>query len=322
MPALPSASAITRPTRVPAPVTSATRPSSSISRSSWRAGRRCDCSHFLILPLEPFERHVHYSEAARSVRCSVPIRSTARHEVEEISERLKPLDVFRRMAGMLYLQTIESRRDQGLEPLASAAVARVRPDRQRAGLMRDRDRALDRETLPGDERAPGVAEVSRERIPKLVDYATRDKGSRHVRTSDRAAVGLLKYLVQRERNAERVEFLDDLPGARVAICAQLAETHFQGLEAGEVQRQQVDFVVFLKSAQLHPGYYPNAQSLTGHASRRNSVDRVVIRECQGREAAALGGLDYPLGRDRTVRGSRVTVQVDERRPARIHAHRA
>src|SRR5450759_41789 len=182
------------------------------------------------------------------------------------------------MARMLYLQAIESRRDQGLEPLASPVVAWMRPDRQRAGLVRDRDRILDREMLLGDERAPGVAEIFRERTPKIVHHAARDQCARHVWTSDGSAVRLLKHLVQRQWNAERVEFVHNLLGTRVPRGAQLAETLLQTLEVGEVERQQVDLVLTLKRAQLHSGDYANAKSLTGRARRGNSIDRVVIRE--------------------------------------------
>ena len=65
-----------------------------------------------------------------------------------------------------------------------------------------------------------------------------------------------------------------------------------------------------------------ASRYTGHARRRNSINSVVIRERQGGKATALGSLDYSLGSERTVRGGRVSVQVDKRRPARIRTHRS
>jgi hypothetical protein len=91
---------------------------------------------------------------------------------------------------------------------------------------------------------------------------------------------------------------------------------------GDVQRQQMDLVVVLESAQLHSGDYSNAQALTRRARRRDSIDSVVIRQCKGGKATALGGLDYSFGSKGTVRGGRVSVQVDERRPARIRTHRS
>src|SRR6202049_5301257 len=123
-----------------------------------------------------------------------------------------------------------------------------------------------------------------------------------MRTADRAAVGLHKNFVHRELNAKSVEFVDDLLCSRVAPGAQSAETRLQRLEVRDVQRQQMDLVVFLEGAQLHSGDYSNTQALTGHARRRNSINSVVIRERQGGKATALGSLDYSVGSDRTGRG--------------------
>jgi hypothetical protein len=90
----------------------------------------------------------------------------------------------------------------------------------------------------------------------------------------------------------------------------------------DVHRQQMDLVVFLESAQLHSGDYSNTQALTRLTRRRDSINGVVIRKRQGGKATALGGLDYSFRSEGTVRGGRVSVQVDERRPARIRTHRS
>jgi hypothetical protein len=84
----------------------------------------------------------------------------------------------------------------------------------------------------------------------------------------------------------------------------------------------MDLVVFLESAQLHSGDYSDAQALAGNARRRYSINSVVIRQCERGKATALGRLDYSVGSERTIRSSRVSMQVDERRPARICTHRS
>ena len=84
----------------------------------------------------------------------------------------------------------------------------------------------------------------------------------------------------------------------------------------------MDLVVFLEGAQLHSGDYSDAQALTGNTRRWYSINGVVIRQCQGGKATALGRLDYSFGSEGTVRSGRVSVQVDERRPARIRTHRS
>ena len=89
-----------------------------------------------------------------------------------------------------------------------------------------------------------------------------------------------------------------------------------------MERQQVNFVIFVERAQLDSGDYANAQSLARCARRWNSSNRIVVSERQRLQAAALGGLDYLLWWESAVGGGRVRMQVDECRPARLCAHRA
>jgi len=78
----------------------------------------------------------------------------------------------------------------------------------------------------------------------------------------------------------------------------------------------------MESAQLHSGDYSDAQALSGNARRRDSINCVMIRQRQSGKATAVGRLDYSFGSERTIGSSRVSVQVDERRPARICTHRS
>ena len=89
-----------------------------------------------------------------------------------------------------------------------------------------------------------------------------------------------------------------------------------------MEREQVYFVVPVERAQLDAGDHTDACPLCCLAGCTDAVDSVVISERERGQPAALGGLDYSLGREGAVRGGRVSVQVDERRPARIRAHRA
>src|SRR5882762_641082 len=100
---------------------------------------------------------------------------------------------------MLYLETVEPGRDQRLEPFAPSSIARMRPNRERTGLVRYPDRIFDRKTLLRNERAAIATEVSHERISKIVHHASRDQCARNVRTSDGSTVRLLKDFIQRDR---------------------------------------------------------------------------------------------------------------------------
>jgi hypothetical protein len=88
----------------------------------------------------------------------------------------------------------------------------------------------------------------------------------------------------------------------------------------EVESQKMNFLLILDGAELYSGDHSNAKALASLARRGNALDRVVIRERQCGETAPFGCLDYTVGADGPVRGGRMGMQVDERRPARIRAH--
>ena len=96
----------------------------------------------------------------------------------------------------------------------------------------------------------------------------------------------------------------------------------QSVELGQMERQQMNFVVTLKRAQLTSGDDTNSEPLAGCPRRGNPFDGVVIGERERGETATLRRFDYALGRKGSVRRGRVGMQVDECRPARIRAHRS
>ena len=86
----------------------------------------------------------------------------------------------------------------------------------------------------------------------------------------------------------------------------------------------MNFVIILERAQLDPGDDPHTETLACRFRCRNTINGVVIREGDGRQAAAVCRFDHFLRREYAVRRSRVSVQIDECRPlrARIRAHRS
>ena len=90
------------------------------------------------------------------------------------------------------------------------------------------------------------------------------------------------------------------------------------LRAARLWLRSVVFVV--ERTEPHPGNYSNSESVTGSARRVDSPNRIMIGECQRRETAAVGGLDYLVGWKNAVGCCRVGMQVDKGRPARIPAH--
>ena len=98
---------------------------------------------------------------------------------------------------MLYFHSVEAGGNERLESLAIATIARMRPDRERPGCVRDGDRILERESRLRDERTARGAEVSHECVAEIMNHAARDERTRHVWTSHRAPIRLLQHFVQR-----------------------------------------------------------------------------------------------------------------------------
>jgi hypothetical protein len=139
---------------------------------------------------------------------------------------------------------------------------------------------------------------------------------------DGAAIGLLKDFIEGERNSNCVELLHDFLRSDVARCPKLSQSLIQNVKVGEVEREQMYFAVIVECAQLYSGDQTDASPLCRDAGRADAIYGVVIRERQRRQPAALSSLDYALRREKAVRGGRVGMKVDERRPARLSAHRA
>jgi hypothetical protein len=98
--------------------------------------------------------------------------------------------------------------------------------------------------------------------------------------------------------------------------SELSEVPLQGVELGEMQGEKMHFVIILECAQLGARNYADAKAVASFSRAGNAVDRVMICECEGSEPARRRCFDNLLWRERAVRGGRMSVQVDERRPAR------
>lgn len=220
------------------------------------------------------------------------------------------------------LNAVETGGDQRLETLASAAVARMSPDRNCTSLVGDRDCILDGKLVFRYERTPLRAKVPGECVTKITNDSTGNHRSRNVWSPNRSAIRLEENFVQCQRDAELIEPVDDPSCAGMSGNTEIGQPLFERTELGKVEREQVNFMVLIVSAQLHTGDHANSGALRRFSRRANTVYGIMIRERESREAAALRCLDYALGWECTVRGGRVGMEVDERRPARRIAHRS
>src|SRR4051812_18316504 len=179
---------MTRPTRVPAPVTRATRPFRSMRSSPLGVRSGGESGYPPILFPEPFSGDVHHPQAPGSVVRAVPVRATARKKVEEICESLQPLHVFSGVTGMPYLDSIEPGGHEGFQPFSASAVTRVRPYGDGASLVRDCNGVFDGELVFTYERAAVGSQITHEGVSEIRDHSPRNECARDVWPPDGTAV--------------------------------------------------------------------------------------------------------------------------------------
>ena len=97
-----------------------------------------------------------------------------------------------------------------------------------------------------------------------------------MRTTDRTAVSLFQNLVKGDRDAERIQLLDNVLRAFISERAQLGQLALQSFNASEMEREEMDFVLILKCAQLTAGDDADAEPITRCACGGDAGDAVVI----------------------------------------------
>src|SRR5829696_2348312 len=203
MPRAPRASAIARPTRRPAPVTSATRPASGSPPSGGRGtAARIDS---LVLAAEPLEGHLHHADRTRAVGRTVPIGTTAGDEPELVYAGAEPGDVVWRVARMLDLHPVEAHGDERLDALASARRSRMGKHREAAGSVNHRDGLAHPELVLGDIGRTTRSQIAVERVAHVRRPAVGDERSCDVRAPDGTRAGLQQHIVERDLDALRLE---------------------------------------------------------------------------------------------------------------------
>src|SRR5688500_3953848 len=164
MPRAPSARAIARPTRRPAPVTSATWPASGSASGGGRTSERLDA---LVLATEPVDRDVHHADGAGAVGRAMPVGTPAGDEPQLVDDRAKSCRVLRRMARVPDFHAIETQRHQGVDALTRAAGSRMCQDGQPTSRVHHGDGLTHPELILRDVGRPPGAEVAIECVANV-----------------------------------------------------------------------------------------------------------------------------------------------------------
>ncbi len=228
-----------------------------------------------------------------------------------VHEGHQPRGIVGRMTWMPNLHAIDALIDEGLDPFSRSGVRRMGEDRQAAGPMDERDGIDDRQAILGHIRRTPVAEVAVERVAEVDGPAFGDHRAGNVRTTDGAARGLLQHRRQLDADAKLVQSLDDPCCPSAPHVPQSDELAFHRAHVAQMQAEDVRFTVALDGTQLDARNDPHAKLGTHRRRFGYSVDRVVVRQRERREANAFRLTDDVSRSTRSVRRRRVRVKVDE-----------
>jgi hypothetical protein len=263
-----------------------------------------------VLPLEPLQRNMHHSKRPRA-RYTVPVGPAARHQTQMIGKRGEPQYVFGVVARMSDLDTIESLLGERLDPLAGAAMAWMGNDSDTACLVDESNRVGGGESILGDECRSARAEISAKCVTCIDCPALGDECPGDMRPTDCRATGLVEHGLEGDAHAVNVEQFDDLHRAVAPHLAEIGKARLYQCRVGDMKAEDVGLEVILDGAQLHSGDDPDTEILTCCAGFSQAVDGIMVGQGKRRKSYPAGGANDFSGGQRSIRGSRVRMKVDE-----------
>src|SRR5260221_13599122 len=99
----------------------------------------------------------------------MPVRTTTRHESEEIDERANAIDVFSGVTGMFHLDSIEPGVHERLETRTECISSRMCPHGNATRFMSHRNCVAHFESILRNESRSPSSEITIERLPKIAN---------------------------------------------------------------------------------------------------------------------------------------------------------
>ncbi len=132
----------------------------------------------------------------------MPVRPTTRHESKEIDERADAIDVFSAVTWMSHLDSIEPGVYKWLETRTECIGPRMRPHCDAACFMRHCDCITHFESILWNESRSPRAEVTIERLAKIVDRSPADECTGNVRAANRRGTCFMHHHIHVQVEAE------------------------------------------------------------------------------------------------------------------------
>src|SRR5688500_1227957 len=255
----------------------------------------------------------------------MPVGAAARHEIEEIGQRREPVHVLEQMTRMADLDAVDPHLDERLEPRSPSLPAGMRPYSKPARFVHDRDCFAYLEAGLGHKCRTPSSQIAVERLAEIA----RGPGSNHcpcnVRTTNRRISGFFEYHLERHVDAERTQALDNSGGSEMALLSEFLQARLDESEPRYVEGENVYLGVAVVCAELDACHHPDSEGPAGFDRAWHARERVMIGQCECCDARRVCRRNDALRRQRSVRGGRVSVKIDESRRSRgcaAFSHRA
>jgi len=244
----------------------------------------------------------------------VKIRSSRQEEIQATRKLHVFLDQHRIVVGVKGFDRVETGGGQGGNSWAEPALARMRNGGDPAGLVNDLDHDFDGGTFAGDEAGTAWYEPAIERLLCTGHVSRLDHCSRHLRSSDRAAVVAAASIEDR---------LDvDSDAVRGKTCSYRLDAVDSDGALGLEQRgktlvarieqipKDVEVAACLDRSDLDPRHGVDAKPPRFRLDFSGGRGGVVIGDGHHRHAAERRPLDQLLRRAPPVGRRRVEVKID------------
>jgi hypothetical protein len=217
------------------------------------------------------------------------------------------------MTRVGHFDAVETERDHRLDALARAVAARVRPDRDAAGVVDQPDCVGDLQARFLDKRRSLSAEPAVERLSQVSHPAAGDECAGYVRTAHGSGSRLSHDGFHCDRDAAPIQRGNHRFGSRDTVGLESRQRRFNARQVVQMEAQDVDlYAAIIDRAQLDAGDDRDAIRRARGAGGRYRGDRVVVSDRNGCEAERGGLRQEGFGGRRAIGRRRVGVKINRR----------
>src|SRR5205085_11463351 len=151
---------------------------------------------------------------------------------------------------------------QRLETRSKCIGPRVRPHCDPTGFVSHRNCIAHFESVLWDEPRLPRAEITIERLAKIMDRSTTNECACNVWTTNRRSAGFMHHHFHTQFEAKCAELIDDSRRANVSSSSQRLEFRVKESESSDMQGEQMNLAIAIVRAELYTWNDSQAQCFT------------------------------------------------------------